>query len=227
MPLIPKLSIIIPVLNEQGNLKKLARHLSEEADFADIVVVDGGSTDNTIEVAESFANQVLRSEPGRAVQMNAGAKTSKGDYLLFLHADTQLPEDFKTLFTKWQRLSPSWGFFPARLTGSHWAFRIIERAMSFRSKISAIATGDQAICVQSDVFDMVNGYADIPLMEDVAISKQLARMYRPVMFSKPVLTSSRRWEHKGIWATVVLMWKIRFAYFRGASPDELAKLYRG
>lgn len=251
------LSIVIPVLNERDNLIELAVHLAALASFADILIVDGGSSDDSQAIATSFAAdnplmniQLLDSAPGRAAQMNCGARAASSDYVLFLHADTRLPLNFAALFQRWSesgalgdtlshagsstrsstrssaRNSTGWGFFPIRLDGGHWLFRIIERAISLRSKLTSIATGDQAICVQSSLFNRLGGYDDVPLMEDVALSKKLARVERPRCFAQPVVSSSRRWQQRGILKTVLLMWRIRLSYYFGAEPATLARLYR-
>ena len=220
------LSIVIPICNERDNLKELAVHLKREAAFAEIVVVDGGSVDGSQLLAESFADCVLETQPGRAVQMNAGAEAARSDYLLFLHADTRLPKGFETIFMDWLMTGPIWGFFPVRLSGKHWMFRVIEKAISFRSSKTYAASGDQAICVQKRCFDGVGSYEQIPLMEDLSLSKRLSRLCRPQCFRQPVVTSSRRWEQKGMLKTIFLMWRIRLCYYLGVAPEKLANWYR-
>ena len=219
------LGILIPVLNEQDNLKQLSRHLREEAAFAEIIVVDGGSTDASLAIAHQFATHVVSTVPGRAAQMNGGARVSRSDYLLFLHADTRLPGDFENKFGQWVKAKPVWGFFPLKLDGDHWLFRIIERAITIRSRLTARAGGDQGICVDRSHFMSGGGYPDIPLMEDLALCRQLSRQNRPNCFIDPVVTSSRRWEQRGIVRTILLMWQLRFLYYLGVSPRLLANWY--
>lgn len=220
------LSIVIPVLNEQDNLAELAKHLAQEATFAEIIVVDGGSRDESQNVAESFADQVIVTELGRAKQMNAGARSATKDYVLFLHADTRLPRCFERVFLNWSECQPSWGFAPVRLDGEHWMFRVIERAISIRSRMTAGASGDQAICVRRDLFNCLGGYQDIPIMEDLALSRRLTIVSRPRCFAMPVTTSSRRWEQRGIIRTVLLMWCLRVLYYLGVAPEKLASRYK-
>ena len=221
-----KISIVIPVLNEEKNLPdalkslQLFRHLNHE-----IVVVDGGSKDNSLVLAHDGADVVIVSKPGRAVQMNDGAAVATGDVFLFLHADTILPDNAVHLISA---LSDElfWGYFAVRLSGQNIIFRLIEWMMSRRSRLSSIATGDQAIFIERHLFDRVGGFPEIALMEDVEISRRLKNIIAPVCLKSPVLTSSRRWETNGIVATVLLMWKLRLFYFFGVSPEKLSQLYR-
>jgi len=220
------LSLVIPVLNERENLKQLANHLRQEAAFAEIIVVDGGSTDGSQKIAETFASQVFQSDTGRAVQMNIGAEKSTKEYILFLHADTRLPPGFANKFKKWAEQKPVWGFSPVKLDGNHWLFRLIERAISIRSRLTYGASGDQAICVERKHFLAIGGYENISLMEDLSICRRLSKRYKPCLFNSPVITSSRRWEQQGIIKTVLLMWRLRFYYYLGTSPEKLAARYR-
>ena len=185
-----------------------------------------GSSDDTVAIAREFADRVLDSARGRARQMNAGAAVASGDVLLFLHADTRLPEQADVLIT--QALGndkTSWGRFDVRLSGGQFMLRVVETLMNWRSRISSIATGDQAIFVRRAVFAQVGSYPDIPLMEDIALCKLLKRAARPVNLPAQVVTSSRRWEQRGILRTIVFMWRLRLAYALGASPQRLAQLY--
>ncbi len=220
------LSIVIPVLNEYENLTQLAPNLAEQAGFAEKIVVDGGSTDGSQKIAETFAHKVIDSPPSRAVQMNVGAKASTKKYLLFLHADTRLSEGFEPEFRRWVEAEPAWGFSPVKLDGKHWLFRVIERAINCRTRLTHIASGDQAICVLKERFFSLGGYQEIPLMEDIALSKQLSKVDRPKIFIPQVMTSSRRWEQNGIMRTVFLMWRLRLSYYLGVSPRALASAYR-
>lgn len=216
-------SIIIPALNEaQG----LASTLPELVGKAEVIVVDGGSRDETVSVARRVGAIVVESERGRARQMNAGAARSRGDILLFLHADTTLPDNAIALIDESLEQGALWGRFNVRLSGSHWLLRLVERFMNMRSCITGVATGDQAIFVRHDLFEQLGGYAELPLMEDVELSKRLRDFKWPACIRKPLTTSSRRWEHYGIVRTILLMWRMRLAYFLGASPQRLAEDYR-
>ena len=223
-----KLSIIIPTLNEALHLRNTLKPLRAlQTRGHEVIVVDGGSSDHTSAIARELADKVVDCARGRAHQMNAGAAVASGDVLLFLHADTQLPEQADRLIAGAlldQKIA--WGRFDVRLSGKHFLLRIIESLMNFRSRISGIATGDQAIFVRRALFVQLGGYPEIPLMEDIALCKLLKRAARPANLSTRVVTSSRRWEQRGIIRTVVLMWRMRLAYALGASPQRLAKLYQ-
>ncbi len=216
------LSIIVPTLNEQQTIETCLSHLQSMRNLGvEVIVSDGGSADRTPEVAKSFVDELVCSEPGRARQMNAGAAVANGKYLLFLHADTKMPSDFSlTSLGKAQ-----WGFFPVKLSGSAWPFRVIETAMNLRSKTTGIGTGDQAMFIRSELFHRVGGFADIPLMEDVEFCLRLKVICRPTLAEGFVVTSSRRWEQQGICRTVLKMWRLRLAYFLGASPHNLVQQY--
>ena len=220
-----KLSVVLPVLNEQAGIAEVLsqlRTLLRELD--EVIVVDGGSEDDTVEIASAHA-RVITSSPGRAAQMNAGAAIATGDVLLFLHADTVLPENAISLIETAIDDEHGWGRFDVRLSGSHWAFRFIERMMNLRSCLTSVATGDQAIFVTRASFDAVSGFDAMPLMEDVAISKKLRRRSPAICIDTPLITSSRRWEQHGIFRTVLLMWWLRWLYSIGVSPTVLADKY--
>lgn len=225
------LSIIIPVLNEahglEENLSSLHKLLENIKNTPyEVILVDGGSTDATIEIASTFNNRVVKSNvQGRAVQMNEGAKVAKGKILLFLHGDTRLPSDFFLFLNEVEK--GEWGFFLLKLSGKAWVFRMIEWCINFRSSVTAVATGDQGIFVGRQLFDDLKGYADLPLMEDVEISKRLRKISSPIIISKKLVTSSRRWEKRGVLTTILLMWRLRLSYFLGASPHVLAEQYYG
>lgn len=247
-----RLSIIIPVFNEADSIVDFLSQLQstvEDDKFFDnksavienvdaeainskknnieIIVVDGESQDGTLQLAEPLVSQTLTSEKGRALQMNAGAAVAAGDYFIFLHADTTLPKNFYTQLKQIIADRQSvWGFFSVRLSGESFWFRIIERAMCWRSRITSVATGDQALFVSRQLFYEVDGYPSIPLMEDVAISKQLRGYVQPSFVDKPVTTDSRRWEKNGIVKTILLMWWLRLNYFLGVDPHKLEKMYR-
>jgi len=222
------LSIIIPTLNEAEAIGgTLAALQPLRARGCEVIVADGGSADATVSLARPLADAVVASEPGRARQQNAGAAAATGDVLLFLHADTRLPADADLLIADGLRATGRvWGRFDVRLTGRHPMLRVIERMMGLRSRLSGIATGDQAIFARRDWFRAVGGFPEIPLMEDVALSKALKQLGPPLCLRETVTTSSRRWEQRGVWRTMVLMWRLRLDYWLGADPARLADRYR-
>ena len=222
-----KVSIIIPVLNEAehiaGTLMPLASYRSQGHE---VIVIDGGSSDDTVSISEQYADRVLYSVAGRAMQMNRGIDEASGDALLFLHADTRLPADAVTKLIHAVEDGYFWGRFNVRLSGKHFMFRIIERMMNLRSCITGVATGDQAIFVSHESIQIVGDYPRLPLMEDIVFSKRLLKLGRPACIRQQVVTSSRRWEDKGILRTMLLMWRLRLLFFLGVSADRLARQYR-
>ena len=221
-----RVSIVIPVLNEAAHIETCLRNLqSLRAGGHEIVVVDGGSRDDTVARAGDLADRVMQAPRGRANQMNAGMNVATGDVVLFLHVDTLLPENACGFVLEGLGTTGLWGRFDVRLSGSGFAFRVIEFFMNRRSRLTGIATGDQAIFVRNDVLRKVGGYSNIPLMEDIDLSRRLKRLGRPVNLRQRVATSSRRWERDGIFRTVWLMWRLRFAYWRGVAPAKLAEQY--
>jgi len=221
-------SIIIPVLNEEVSIKKLLQQLQlYRQQGHELIVVDGGSQDKTVSISNSLADNVIQSQSGRALQMNKGAAQARCDILWFLHADTLIPENsvenIQLFMTEHQS---DWGRFNIRLSGKNILFRVIEKMMNVRSCITGIATGDQGIFVKRKKFDLVNGYSNLPLMEDIDLSKKLRKISRPVCIKEILTTSSRRWEENGIASTVLLMWRLRFLYWLGVSADRLASQYR-
>ena len=227
-----RISIIVPVLNEATTLTAALSALqSLRAAGHEIIVVDGGSHDASMSLAETWADQVIRADRGRARQMNAGAAIAHHEILLFLHADTQLPHNADKLIIealqKNTRHPSQWGHFDVQLSGRHFLLRIIERSMNWRSRFTSIVTGDQAIFICRDLFQRVSGFPDIPLMEDITLSRTLKRHGGPpVCLRQHVITSSRRWEQQGIVRTVLLMWWLRLAYALGANPQWLARAYK-
>ena len=219
-----KLSIIIPALNEADAIARCLQSLPND-DAIEVIVADGGSDDATVSIAQAHA-RVVMSDKGRSKQMNAGAQQASGDVLLFLHADTTLPTDAVERIRQCIAAGAGWGRFDVRLSGKGLAFRIIERMMNWRSCLTSVATGDQAIFVRREWFDQVKGFPDIPLMEDIALSKILRRKQRAACIHQPVVTSSRRWRQNGVARTVWLMWKLRLLYFLGAPAQRLEKMYR-
>jgi rSAM/selenodomain-associated transferase 2 len=223
-----RISVIVPALNEAGGIRGALEPLQPlRARGHEVVVVDGGSADGTPELARPMADQVIASARGRARQQNAGAAAARGRVLLFLHADTLLPADADARVLDGLRAARrGWGRFDVRLTGGHPMLRVIERMMGVRSRLSGIATGDQAIFVRRDWFARAGGFPEIPLMEDVALSKSLRRLGPPLCLRETVVTSSRRWEERGVWRTMGLMWRLRLEYALGADPARLAERYR-
>ena len=220
------ISIIIPVLNEEASIIKLLQQLQTYRQQGhEVIVVDGGSKDNTYSISKPLSDKVITSEPGRALQMNQGAENSANEVLWFLHADTLIPDSAIERIQQ-SLTNHDWGRFNVKLSGSQSLFRIIESLMNIRSCISGIATGDQGIFVKHKIFKEVSGYSDLPLMEDIDFSKKLKLISRPVCIKEQLITSSRRWEQKGILSTVFLMWRLRFLYWLGVSPDKLSSQYK-
>lgn len=217
-------SIIVPVLDEAEDIVQTIDALPGSAE---VIVVDGGSKDATLQLACGCGAVVIKTDRGRALQMNAGAAVASGDLLIFLHADTRLPPDVENHMREFEQSGRGWGRFDIRLSGAHPAFRFIEFLMNWRSRITGICTGDQAIFVRRGLFEAAGGYIAIPLMEDIALSRALKRASPPFCSDGRVVSSSRRWERDGIIRTVLLMWRLRLAYFLGANPQRLVRRYYG
>lgn len=219
-------SIIIPVLNEAAVIRQALQRLqpSRRRDV-EVIVVDGGSSDGTLKVSKPLADRVFCAVKGRARQMNLGAQGAAGEYLLFLHADTQLPDHWLSILADVYERPSVWGRFDIRLSGRPWLLRVIETLMNWRSRVSGIATGDQAIFVRRELFEGVGGFPDIALMEDIVLSRRLKSCAAPLCLRDKVVTSSRRWEKNGIVNTVLLMWWLRLRFYFGADPDRLARVY--
>jgi rSAM/selenodomain-associated transferase 2 len=217
-----KLSIVIPALNEAERIDAALQALAAlRRRGCEVIVVDGGSSDRTRELAEPLCDRVVSAARGRAVQMNAGAHQASGDALLFLHADTRLPPDGEILIRD-ALMHHLWGRFDVEIESRHRALKVVACAMNLRSRLSGIATGDQAIFVRRDAFP---GFAPIALMEDIAFSREMKRRGAPACLRERVRTSGRRWETRGVLRTVVLMWRLRLLYYLGARPERLARLY--
>ena len=223
------LSIVIPALDEAVNLARLLPELAERCPDAEVIVVDGGSSDRTAEVVRSYSGtRYLTSERGRARQMNTGAREAGGDVLLFLHADTLLPADASAAVAR-ALADPAvaGGRFNVRFASPRWPFRVIAAFMNWRSRVTRIATGDQAIFVRRAAFEALGGYPDLPLMEDIELSRRLKRIGRMACLPLCVTTSARKWERDGIVRTVLLMWTLRFLYWCGMDTGRLCAWYYG
>ncbi len=222
------LSIIIPALNEAESIAQTLEPLQGMRERgAELIVVDGGSDDATVEKASPLADRVIVSARGRARQMNTGAEAAGGEVLWFLHADTLAPEMADRHIARAVAAGHHWGRFAVRLSGRHPLLKLVAGLMNLRSCLSGIATGDQGIFVKRTHFEAIGGFAEQPLMEDIALSRSLKRRAgRPVCLKARLTTSSRRWEQSGIFRTIVLMWGLRLAYALGVSPVRLAKRYR-
>ncbi len=224
-----RLTVIVPVLNEvRGIVSALSCLQTLRARGHEVIVVDGGSSDGTPDAARPFADRVLNSPRGRARQMNTGARAARGDVLLFLHADTALPADADRLIVEaFRRSGRMWGRFDVELSPSTPPLRLVAFLMNLRSRLTGIATGDQAMFVRRVPFERIGGFPALALMEDIALSIRLKRESRPVCLRPRAVTSSRKWEREGIVRTVLLMWRLRLAFFFGADSADLARRYYG
>ncbi|NOX08773.1 MAG: glycosyltransferase family 2 protein [Gammaproteobacteria bacterium] len=223
-----KISIIIPTLNEEQHITMTLQDLQcLRQQGHEIIVVDGGSEDKTLQRIGGLYDSLISSQRGRARQMHEGAIQASGSILWFLHADTRVP---KTVIDSMIQITATserlWGRFDIKLSGTHPLLRIVERLINLRSRLSGIATGDQGIFISRALYEQVGGYPQISLMEDVALSKRLKQQCKPLCLHQRLLTSSRRWEEKGIMRTIFLMWSLRLAYAMGVSPGTLARYYR-
>jgi len=219
-----RLSIIIPILNEaeclDQNLAKLFMQ-TWVSDYCEVIISDGGSNDDSLQIASRYPCRVVHSGAGRALQMNSASQQANGKFLLFLHADSSLPPDFNGNI----EAGAKWGYFRLHLNSKTFAYRIIEAAINLRSRISKVAGGDQGLFFNKRFFESLDGYPRIPLMEDIAISKLARRRAKPVIIKAALTSSSRRWQEKGIFKTILLMWTLRLAYWVGVDPGRLHKIY--
>jgi rSAM/selenodomain-associated transferase 2 len=220
-----KISVIVPVLNEEETIAATLAALARLAPH-EIIVVDGGSTDKTAAICQQFGVTFLPSDRSRARQMNRGAQEASGDVLLFLHADTRLPEsalrDIATALSDSRYLG---GRFDVELEGGHWMLKVIGAMINCRSRLSKIATGDQAIFVRREIFEQMGSYPDIPLMEDIALCRTLKRMGEIACLKSRVMSSARRWQTEGLWRTILKMWALKLLFFAGVSPHRLKQYY--
>jgi rSAM/selenodomain-associated transferase 2 len=220
-----RVSVVIPTLNEAPNI---ARTLSRvrEAGECQIIVIDGGSSDSTPEIARSYADVVLSAPRGRARQMNAGARIAAGEVVLFLHADTLLPQGFPALLDHaFREAEVVGGRFDVHLDAPGWLFRLIETLMNARSRLTRISTGDQAIFVRRETFLALGGYPEVELMEDLELSRRLKRTGKIACLRARVITSARRWQRDGVVRTILLMWTLRLGHFLGVPPEQLKAFY--
>lgn len=220
-----KFSIIIPTLNEQQTIESCLLTLQPLRNQVEIILVDGGSHDNTLTISAALVDKTLSCDKGRAKQMNCGAQHANGEILIFLHADTYLPENTLDLISQNISNQKVWGRFDIKLTGSHWLLPVISQMMNWRSRFTGIATGDQVIFVTRTAFESINGYPNMMLMEDITLSKHLKKLSSPLCLSAKVHSSARRWQQFGVFNTIFLMWSLRLGYFFGADPGTLAQLY--
>ena len=226
MQAVPELSIVMPVLNEEiGIAVALDVLASMRSRGAEVIVVDGGSADRSVELAGAFADQVLGAPRGRASQMNVGAAAARANVLLFLHADTRLPEGADRMVVKAIESGHHWGRFDVRIEGKSAWLSVVATLMNWRSRLTGIATGDQAIFVSRVALEAAGGFPEIPLMEDIELSRRLLRTGRPACLAARVTTSGRRWEAQGVWRTILLMWWLRLRYYFGADPRRLVLEY--
>jgi rSAM/selenodomain-associated transferase 2 len=220
-----RISIVMPVLNEEATIAAALTELAR-GQFHELLVVDGGSSDRTVEIGNRLGATVLVSARGRGIQMNQGARDATGDVLLFLHADTRLPDSaFDDIHRALSDSQCVGGRFDVQLDGAHWMLRVIGSMISLRSRLSQVATGDQAIFVRREIFAALGGYPDIPVMEDLAFSRALKRAGRVACLRSRVVTSARRWERNGIWRTIFKMWALKSLYLAGISPLLLKRYY--
>jgi rSAM/selenodomain-associated transferase 2 len=218
-------SVIVPTLDEERTLDAIIS-AARQPGLLEVIVVDGGSRDRTVDVARACADRVLLGARGRAAQMNAGAAVARGDVLLFLHADTRLPPGCHGAIM--HALADDLvvgGRFDLRLDAPGIPYRIIERMVSLRSRLTRVATGDQAIFARRSMFERLGGFPELPLMEDIAFCRALKRAGRIACLRERVVTSARRWQRRGVVRTVLLMWALRAAYYAGVSPARLARAY--
>jgi rSAM/selenodomain-associated transferase 2 len=224
---VSKLSIIIPTLNEADGIVDALNALSQlRAGGAEVIVADGGSQDRTAELARSRCDKLVEAPRGRGAQMNAGAQVATGGVFLFLHADTRLPEEADRLVREGLATSRrAWGRFDAKIVGRSALLPVVASLMNWRSRLTGIATGDQAMFTDRRAFAKVGGFPDVPLMEDIILSRRLRQISSPLCLAARVTTSGRRWDERGALRTMLLMWRLRAAHFLGADPHALARAY--
>ncbi len=220
------ISIIIPTYNEEVGIETLLNKLQALRPQCELIIVDGGSEDNTVSLVSQHVDVVIHSDKGRALQMNVGAATAKAPIVLFLHADTFLPDNAIEQLKSAMEKGFVWGRFDIELTGSSRLLSIVAWSMNKRSRWTGIATGDQALFLDKPVFEQLGGFAEISLMEDIELTSRLRKLGKPYCSNSKVISSGRRWISFGIIKAILLMWSLRLRYFFGTDPDELEPLYR-
>ncbi len=225
MPVEPWLSVVMPVHNEAAIIERTLTGLQALRRLgAEVIVVDGASSDSTTSIADPLSDRLLSTSAGRALQLQAGVAAARGQIIWMLHADSTVTAAHFS-FLQRHRDAP-WGFFRIALSGRLWQLRVVEWSMNWRTRLTGVATGDQGIFAQRQLLDRIGGVPALPLMEDVELSKQLRRQARPLIALPPLVTSSRRWEQRGVSRTVLEMWTLRAAYTLGVSPARLADYYQ-
>ena len=228
------ISLIVPLYNEASQAEELVQHLLTIDGIAERILVDASNQAGSKQVIQHLAKKyqddpsfkiVDAPQPGRSLQMNYGASLATQKVLLFLHCDTRLPPNTADLVIKSLDAHHQWGRFDIQLDRSQWPFRLIGAMINLRSRVRNLATGDQAIFIAADLFKATHGYPEIPLMEDIALSKTLNQHSPPSLITTPVITSARRWEKSGIVRTILLMWKLRLLFWLGHTPERLAAMY--
>ncbi|MGY8870963.1 MAG: TIGR04283 family arsenosugar biosynthesis glycosyltransferase [Pseudomonadales bacterium] len=225
VPAKPEVSIIIPMLNESDIIVSKLQSLQHFRSRCELIIVDGESIDDSVKLARPWVDKLVESPAGRAMQMNTGAQVASAELLFFLHLDTEVPADLMGLLLVNRNTSDFWGRFDVTIEGAHWMLPVVAFFMNARSRITGIATGDQGMFISRSLFDKVGGFPDQPLMEDIEISRRLLQEKRPYCIKQKVKTSGRRWEEKGAFKTIWLMWSLRWAYWCGEAPEKLAKRY--
>lgn len=232
------ISVIVPVYNEGQNLEELVQYAGTLCGFLEWIIVDASDETDSMKQADQLRKLISNDsrklpiklisnkQPGRAIQMNLGAAHSSGEILLFLHCDTRLPINAAELVRSAMDSNFDWGRFDVQLATSGAVFRLIEKMINLRSRVRNLATGDQAIFLRKSIFLDSGGFPEIPLMEDIALSKALNHRSPPALISSPVTTSARRWQNRGPLRTILLMWKLRFLFWIGVPADRLAKSYQ-
>lgn len=226
------ISVVVPVYNEGEAVFALVSHLERLENLGEIILVDASDQPSSLAAFQALADRGSREvlcvrspHPGRAVQMNLGAESARGDVLLFLHCDSRLPDDALQQVRHAMDSGYCWGRFDIRLDAPGFPFRLIERMINLRSRLQRIATGDQGIFVRNEVFTKCGGYPDLKLMEDIALSDLLRSQGRPFVIAGPLVSSARRWRNCGVVSTVTLMWKLRFLYWLGIPAERLSSMY--
>lgn len=220
-------AIVVPMRNEIAIVPDLIEHLQHwRVRGCEVLVVDGGSTDGSADAVRRAGFEVVESLPGRALQMNTGAASAVADVVLFLHADTRLPDDADRMVAAAVGCGRLWGRFDVHILGKPVMLRLVSTLMNLRSRWTGIATGDQAMFVRRETFLALGGFPQQPLMEDIELSRRLRALSPPACIATKAQTSGRRWEVKGVWRTIVLMWSLRLAYWLGAPAERLARDYR-